>query len=611
MSGSRPNIKDFVELLREDTKFLCEYPSCSYLMPLIIEYLEEFKISDVPAATIRNFNDYLEDLWNESSSAISTLVPISMQLQLVKKIGKLISNFVDLIESYKKGKLSKSFSESLDELKERWEKEFQSLAQTIQSAIWKYKRPIGKPCERKIKLWSDRSWENAFIDVIDKHGLLNESNEPSYLLRSGYRSFYFFNSADLCHPDIWPKFFEILSQFMNTKVQETLVTTLKEKPELHHILDRYFKQGMKRIIELTPIAKMYGENLGAPVFMSGLASLGFVQRDLAPRSRFGINWLRGPEVEEGLLSVVLDDLAMRGVGVRESVKRLKNAKNVAPVLYLLVIDRSREGIKSVDGIPVLSMMDKYGLIRSRLWIPEILLMSIESPLWAGLDLMTDPIKEICTFADAMSQYTLVFDKFCSLLVDSYEISSGSSRASMFEVDTGLSESELIVYLMNVHILCWNVFIPLTLRVNRPMEFLNELMRFEETDRITIDPCSKLLKEALAKLMKSSPPPRRDMIHRLIVCSEESLLEHVKNKYVERLKLYMGESFELYSEDELKNLVEEAIIKIRERWRREGRAQDFERYEAEWRQDLLEAYRRFNVVFGKQEIKSSYHTRKRQ
>jgi hypothetical protein len=67
---------------------------------------------------------------------------------------------------------------------------------------------------------------------------------------------------------------------------------------------------------------------------------------------------------------------------------------------------------------------------------------------------------------------------------------------------------------------------------------------------------------------------------------------------------MGESFEQYSEEELEKLVEHTARRIRQRWEREGR-KDFEKYEAGLRKDLLEMYKRFNVVFGKQRTESSY------
>lgn len=60
----------------------------------------------------------------------------------------------------------------------------------------------------------------------------------------------------------------------------------------------------------------------------------------------------------------------------------------------------------------------------------------------------------------------------------------------------------------------------------------------------------------------------------------------------------SEDFERYSEDELKDLTEETIMKIRERWKREGRIRNFKDYEANLRRELIEIYRGFNLVFGK-------------
>ena len=602
MSRSGTGLKKLADDLEKDAEFLCEYPSCSYIIPLTLDHLEGFRASGSYVKAIRNFRDYLEDLWNESSSAISTLVPLPLQLKLVQKVGKLILIFAHLIKSEVEGELTRSFVESLDASRERWEEDFQSLTQEIQSAIWKYKRPLSEPYETEIRLGAE-SWQKSFLEIIRDYRLLNESNEPSYLLRSGHRSFYFFSSADLTHPSIWASFRDILSQFMNTELQEKLTEILKTKRDLHHMLDRYSRQGMKSTVEVIPIAKMYGENLGAPALMSGLASLGFVQRDLAPPSRFGINRLRGPEIGKELLAVVLDDVATRGVGVKESVKRLERAKQSKPVLYSLIIDRSYQGIHEVDGIPVLSMMNRHDLIRSRLWVPEMLLISLESLLWSGLDLMSDPIREICIFEDKMDQYAEIFDDFHSLLVDSYRMSSDSGKSCLFGIKTDLSEYDLVAYLANFHILCWNIFVPLRARLDAPIKFLRDIIHLEKTNKITLDPCSTVLREALRKHINSHRQCSQDTIHRLIVVNRENLLGQLRNMYETSLKSHMGEDFKLYSEDELKAIADEAVAKIRERWQKEGRLQDFKGYEADLKQELIEIYKELNLVFGKQNPES--------
>jgi hypothetical protein len=64
-----------------------------------------------------------------------------------------------------------------------------------------------------------------------------------------------------------------------------------------------------------------------------------------------------------------------------------------------------------------------------------------------------------------------------------------------------------------------------------------------------------------------------------------------------------DSIEIYSDSELKEMVEETVKKTRGRFEKEGRLEDFRINEAMLRQDLYEAYKAFNMAFGKQSNES--------
>jgi hypothetical protein len=64
-----------------------------------------------------------------------------------------------------------------------------------------------------------------------------------------------------------------------------------------------------------------------------------------------------------------------------------------------------------------------------------------------------------------------------------------------------------------------------------------------------------------------------------------------------------DNIEIYSSSELKEMVEETMRKTRDRFEKEGRLEDFRINEAMLRQDLLTAYKSFNIAFGKQSNES--------
>lgn len=68
-----------------------------------------------------------------------------------------------------------------------------------------------------------------------------------------------------------------------------------------------------------------------------------------------------------------------------------------------------------------------------------------------------------------------------------------------------------------------------------------------------------------------------------------------------------ESLEIYSTDELKEMVEETMKKTRERFEKEGRLEDYENSEYRTKQELFEAYKMFNIAFGRQNPKTNNQT----
>lgn len=602
--NDKTELEKLVSFLDVNSKFLQEHPSCSYIIPMTLAKLEENGTNESLEESVNNFKDHLECVWNDVTSAISTIVPVSLQLEIIRKIGELIQGFAKLIREHHSPSGSySSLDESVDHLKEEWEKSCKNLVTRVQTAVCEYRRPLGKLYKRDIKERSDKNWKNDFIRLINTYDLMNESKQPSYLLKSGYRSFFFFSSADLTSPTIWSEFCKILSAFMEKEVDPFIAEKLrKDETRFKHVLQRYSQFGLKNTIELAPVAKMHGENLGTPTLMAGLANLGFSQRDLAPSSYFGIERLRGRKPEEDMLIVMLDDVSSRGAGIGESIERLGTAIGQKPFLGLLIVDRSREEISESHGLGLLSMIDRSDLVESRIWEPEILLASFEDPLWSGINLTTDTIEEACKFAaESTKKHEDLRNGFSLLLEDVLKIETDHGKTKILGTRIEFAKDDLEMYLSNFLIICWNMLIPASFRIDEPVKFLDLVLELERNHRIALDPCALLLQQKLDRSIEdeSSFLKEDDIIHRLLVSHNDRLVHEIKNKYNEYLKLTMGKAFELYSEKELNDMVDETIKKTRERFMREGRMEKFNKYEKDFRDELLEAYRCFNVAFGKQ------------
>jgi hypothetical protein len=612
--NNQTELEKLVSFLEANSQFLQEHPSCSYIVPLTLEQLEENKTGELPEESVKNFKDHLECVWSDVTSAISTIVPVSLQLEIIRKIGELIQGFAKLIREHFSTGSYDSLDKSVGKLKTEWDESCKPLVTKVQTAIWEYKRPLGKLYKHEVKVRSDKDWKNDFIKLINTYDLMNESKQPSYLLKSGYRSFFFFSSADLTSPRIWPEFCKILSAFIEKEVDPRVRQKLHEdEARFEHVLERYSRFGLNNTIELVPVAKMHGENLGTPTLMAGLATLGFSQRDLAPPSYFGIERLRGRKPEEEEMPVVmLDDVSSRGAGIGDSIKRLKAAIGQEPLLCLLIVDRLREEISELHGVELLSMIDRSDLVESKLWEPEILMASLDDPLWSGLNLMTETIRETCKFAgESAKKHLDLSNRFSLLLEDILKIESHQGKTKILGIRVELTKDSLEMYLSNFVFICWNMLIPASFRIDEPMKFLDLVLELERNHRIVLSPLSVLLQRDLGEFVEneSSFLKQDDIIHRLLVSHNAELVCNVKNKYETYLKSTMGKTFELYSEKELNDMVNETLKKTKERYTREGRSEEFEKHEKDLRDELLEAYRCFNVAFGKQSRHSAVSSSK--
>ena len=154
--NERTELEKLVSFLETNAHFLQEHPSCSYIIPLTIEQLEKNKnkVTELPEESVDNFKDHLADVWNDVTSAISTIVPVSLQLEIIRKIGELIHRFAKLIREHSLLGSNKSLGESVDKLEVEWEKSCKDLVTRVQNAIWEYKRPIGKLYKHEVRRWN-------------------------------------------------------------------------------------------------------------------------------------------------------------------------------------------------------------------------------------------------------------------------------------------------------------------------------------------------------------------------------------------------------------------------------------------------------------------------
>ena len=361
-----------------------------------VEELSEKK--DWPVSTIcERLHNLLSNFWFPISSAASAIIPLDEQKRLVLKISSHLKKLYAIVPDEHEKFL-----------------EFDNVAHCIEKSIKSNLEIIEKKNLRVLKRQKRRirvkeewpQWKKDLITLIGVWGLLGRRDQPEYIMKSGVRSFYFF---DLCRP------------FYDPRIREHFALLMQEGVE--YFLKELKKEGMDTS-DLLLIDKTYGEGPGTVL----LSSLPFKQRYADMQSLPSTPWfdrIRGLslETDEIYRPVVIDTLTTTGGTLIEILKRLEKMR-CRPAAYIVLVDRSPKGlphIKEVGDLPIFSLVSFQDLLEARILEPEILLGSIDQPIYLGLELKRDSTFEICKFYKKEGLYQDLRVRLFSLINKAFNI----------------------------------------------------------------------------------------------------------------------------------------------------------------------------------------------
>lgn len=515
------DIEGLAELLEKNGEFLYDYPTCTYLIRPTLEKLGEIttEIDLDAAAAIKRFASFMEyQVWNSGSSTVSSVLDASTQAEFVKYIAKRMLGFAEVL---REGAYEKYLT-----MEDEWRKEFSSFLEDVRASSVKPRsvkgarlRPIG---ELKI-------WERKISELMNQHGLVMKADKPLFLLKSGYRSMYFFNPSHLIsrsnvnglkNQEIMGKFKEILKVFI-----KHLETELKEKN-----------------IAFLLTQKIGGEDPGTSQFAPLFTDLGTPVLFL----NANLDVLKGPIIEGEPLLIPFDGVTTTGKTVDNVIDRFKKITGRKPVVYSLIWNRSPHLRR--DNVPILSIAP------SLTPLPEILQVSINSfdsdlgYWWSSLTMFHDYLKDIYLYAEKnMEEYCRTREQFEKLITDSYEMEEKQSErktertAHLFGyLDTNKPSTDMVIYLMNLNILCWNVisknrFGNESSRLDNSVEYIETMLSIEKSEKPTLTICPLLLRRGLRD---NTLFPRIidswDKVHRIFVANSENISEYILGNEILRM-----------------------------------------------------------------------------
>lgn len=341
-------------------------------------------------------SDHLRDIWDNICSAVSGKIPLGIQEELVRAIGKYMKDVGESLLLPSKD-MPLKYLEASDEFVRthiRLKTDIQSSQEKKQTQVIhdldtaRLERRIKEPYKRKM------------IKLVVSTGCLEKSDEPVFMLRAGYRSFYFFSGAAFFHGARAPgEYVEIV------KSSTTAFSELRRQFKASR--DGSKTKGPQPHIVFTRRAA--GETIGAASIASDFeAGLDMPTLMLPPPATESmIERIDGAELPpEGTPVVFMDDVVTTGLSAITWIKRLQ-ALNLKVHYYYMAFDRRSTTADNFDEYPdthVISALSKADLIAAGIWKPEILLCKADSKWLPAVDFTCDYLHECCIYYDQEGIY---------------------------------------------------------------------------------------------------------------------------------------------------------------------------------------------------------------
>jgi hypothetical protein len=429
-------------------------------------------------------------------------------------------------------------------------------------------------------------WKKGLINLIGMWGLFEKRDLPEYILKSGLRSFYFFDLSRLLY---------------DPQIRKDFIRYLEEG--IRYSLKQLEDEGIDTSSILL-VNKTYGEEPGTVALSSLLLEQRYTDIQLMPI----VPWfdrIRGLTLEEGQVyrPILLDTLTTTGGTLREILKRLEKMGYKLGA-YIVIVDRSPKGLQYTEEakkLRIFSLISLSDLLEAGILEPEVLLGDVDLPIYLSLDLNRDTIYEVCEFYQKEDEYKSIRTRFHELVDRAFCI-NGSKIYGIFDLSREIEAFKEII--INILILSYNSLKKRAPPIISKLTGIEYLKYIEEVERFSspiLNQISDLLRNKLIESFTAKFEDKKNIkIHDIIdVFATHNL---VISKYIcnECLKFINMEPKEKYTEEELRKLVEIGMRLLEESDRRrlgssytpspEERRERFER--------LYKIYKLSNELFGR-------------
>jgi orotate phosphoribosyltransferase len=367
--------KGLCDVLNRVGAQVSQNPGATYKIPRALGDIARYKNQSVSLGDrrllgqITLIENHLQSIWGAICSASSGYIQLNDQLTILKALCEYMQSLSDCLAS--------DTRDCLETLTGEFTEQYEKLRRGIQPIAPKDLTHFDN--DRLEKLPEHR---REIIRAIIESGAFQYHNEPIFLLKSGYRSFYFFNGARLTHHAPSARIFPKL---IAEKVKQ--IISRNDAPARDKIA-----LGFAR--------RITGETGGASSMAGSLAAeLSLPSVTLPPeKPESFFSRTDGSSLSNDTKIVLIDDVVVTGDSASRHVMRFEKELKRAVYGYFTILDR-RIGFRPspLEHVVFSSGATKEDLISIGLWKPEILCISPESPLLSAIDLTADYLLEISLY----------------------------------------------------------------------------------------------------------------------------------------------------------------------------------------------------------------------
>jgi len=535
--GEMRDLENEVKFVRSSLKFILRYPACTYILRKVIDKMKGSK-----NYILRDFGKELSEVWSSSTSTVSCGIPINLQVELVNKIIKHVLKVINVADKLVS-------AEEYLRMKEVFKQEMKDFWHTkVIPALWS--ENIKRCPDRdftQINFLVENKLERLLLEIIGEHKIIFNSEKPIFLLRSGFRSFYFINPFHL----ISHAYIDGDGQNTKQKIEDFKIFLQELFKEVEKLLD-----GEKIAIVL--FEKRFGEDPGTVVLNPILTALDIKSIIYDLESEYA--WPKGPIFKRANDYVDFDpvpiiDLTTTGGTARVVVdlaqKQLGKITQICPIL----INRGASDLK-LNGARPLVILNWNKITETFGIVPDVLEISISSKdnslgyVWPSIFPFRNYVKDIYLYEKylyddrkniVMKLYEYLEKEFKRFIVENYGIKEKDDKTYLFGwYNTSKGKEEVVRYLQYFHILCWKHIYKKFYGdededyLKKPLEFLLDFLEYDREEKITVPFLPNFLEEKLKEKEYDIPyVDPIDRIHRILVDNTDRVINHL-NKRVQDL-----------------------------------------------------------------------------